>query len=41
MFNVEMETFDRVIKVEASGVTVANIAPATSVLAQGTSTVVP
>ncbi len=41
VFKVEMETFDRVIKVEASGVTVANIAPATSVLAQGTPTIVP
>ena len=41
IFKVELETFDRVIQVEASGVTVANIAPATSVLAQGTPTVVP
>ena len=41
VFTVELETDDRIITVEASGVTVANIAPATSVLAQGSSGVVP
>lgn len=41
VFKVEMETDDRIITVEASGVTVANIAPATSVLAQGSAGVVP
>ena len=40
-FQVEMETPDRIIRVEAAGVTVANVAPATSVLAQGASDVVP
>lgn len=41
IFKVEMETPDKTITVEASGVTVANAAPATSVLAQGPSNVVP
>ncbi len=41
IFHVELETPDRVIHVSASGVTVANIAPATSVLAQGPSGIVP
>lgn len=41
IFKVEMETPDRIITVEASGVTVANAAPATSVLAQGPSNIVP
>lgn len=41
VFTVELETDDRIISVEASGVTVANIAPATSVLAQGSAGVVP
>jgi YegS/Rv2252/BmrU family lipid kinase len=41
IFEVELETPDRIIKVTASGVTVANIAPATSVLAQGSSGTVP
>ncbi len=41
IFRVEMETPDRVISVSASGITVANIAPATSVLAQGPSGIVP
>jgi len=40
-FKVVMETADRIITVEASGITVANVAPATSVLAQGASDVVP
>ncbi|MEO0769265.1 MAG: diacylglycerol kinase family protein, partial [Cyanobacteria bacterium J06649_4] len=40
-FHVELETPDRIITVEASGITVANVAPATSVLAQGNSDVVP
>ncbi len=40
-FEVVLETPDRIITVEASGVTVANTAPATSVLAQGPSDVVP
>ncbi len=41
VFNVELETPDKIIKVEASGITVANVAPATSVLAQGPSDVLP
>ena len=41
VFEVVMETPDRIITVEASGITVANVAPATSVLAQGASGVVP
>ncbi len=40
-FKVTMETPNRIISVRASGVTVANVAPATSVLAQGPSGVVP
>ncbi len=40
-FKVTMETSDRIISVLASGVTVANVAPATSVLAQGSASVVP
>lgn len=40
-FKVVMETPDRIITVRASGITVANVAPATSVLAQGSSGVVP
>lgn len=40
-FKVFMETPNRTISVRASGVTVANVAPATSVLAQGPSGVVP
>lgn len=40
-FEVELETPDRIITVEAAGVTVANAAPATSVLAQGPSNVLP
>ncbi len=40
-FQVELETPDKIITVEASGVTVANVAPATSVLAQGPSDVLP
>lgn len=40
-FTARLETFDRIITVEASGVTVANTAPATSVLAQGPSDVLP
>ncbi|MEL6816912.1 MAG: YegS/Rv2252/BmrU family lipid kinase, partial [Cyanobacteria bacterium J06598_3] len=40
-FNVELETPDRIITVEASGITIANTAPATSVLAHGPSDVVP
>jgi YegS/Rv2252/BmrU family lipid kinase len=41
IFQVKLETPDRIITVSASGVTVANIAPATSVLAQGPSGIVP
>ncbi|MGC1309218.1 MAG: YegS/Rv2252/BmrU family lipid kinase [Phormidesmis sp.] len=41
VFEVEMETPERIITVEASGITVANAAPATSVLAHGPSTVLP
>ncbi|MGD1856822.1 MAG: YegS/Rv2252/BmrU family lipid kinase [Leptolyngbyaceae cyanobacterium] len=40
-FQVEMEMPDRVITVKASGITVANVAPATSVLAQGPADVLP
>lgn len=40
-FEVKLETSDRIITVEASGITVANTAPATSVLAHGPSDVVP
>lgn len=40
-FTAVMDTPDRIITVEASGVTVANVAPATSVLAQGASEVLP
>ncbi|MEL7224803.1 MAG: YegS/Rv2252/BmrU family lipid kinase [Cyanobacteria bacterium P01_D01_bin.36] len=40
-FRVELETPDRIIAVDASGITVANVAPATSVLAQGPSDVLP
>lgn len=40
-FKVTMETPRRIISARASGVTVANVAPATSVLAQGPSGVVP
>ncbi|MGB3788113.1 MAG: YegS/Rv2252/BmrU family lipid kinase [Phormidesmis sp.] len=40
-FKVTMETPDRIISVKASGITVANVAPATSVLAQGSASVVP
>ena len=40
-FEVELETPDRIITVEAAGITVANAAPATSVLAQGPSEVLP
>lgn len=40
-FKAELETPDRIITVEASGITIANTAPATSVLAHGPSTVVP
>lgn len=40
-FEVEMEMPDRIITVKASGITVANVAPATSVLAQGPSDVLP
>ncbi len=40
-FQATLETSDRIITVEASGITVANAAPATSVLAQGPSDVVP
>lgn len=40
-FQAELETQDRIITVDASGITVANVAPATSVLAQGPSGVVP
>lgn len=41
IFEVELETPDRIITVEAAGITVANAAPATSVLAQGPSNVLP
>jgi YegS/Rv2252/BmrU family lipid kinase len=41
IFDVTLETPERIIKVTASGITVANIAPATSVLAQGPSGIVP
>lgn len=40
-FHAELETIDRTISFDASGITVANAAPATSVLAQGPSDVVP
>ncbi len=40
-FNAVIETSDRIISFDASGITVANAAPATSVLAQGPSDVVP
>lgn len=40
-FQAELETPDKIITVEASGITVANAAPATSVLAQGPSDVIP
>ena len=40
-FNAVIETPDRIISVDASGITVANAAPATSVLAQGPSDIVP
>ncbi|MGB3294198.1 MAG: YegS/Rv2252/BmrU family lipid kinase [Phormidesmis sp.] len=40
-FEVELETPDRIITVDAAGITVANAAPATSVLAQGPSAVLP
>ncbi|EDX86759.1 conserved hypothetical protein TIGR00147 [Synechococcus sp. PCC 7335] len=40
-FKAVMETPNRIITVRASGITVANVAPATSVLAQGSSSVVP
>ncbi|MEL6354837.1 MAG: YegS/Rv2252/BmrU family lipid kinase [Cyanobacteria bacterium J06627_28] len=40
-FKAELETPRRIITVEASGLTVANTAPATSVLAHGPSDVVP
>lgn len=40
-FEAQLETDNRIIKVEASGITVANTAPATSVLAHGPSRVVP
>ncbi|MEL6551832.1 MAG: YegS/Rv2252/BmrU family lipid kinase [Cyanobacteria bacterium J06621_11] len=41
VFKVQLETPSRIISVEASGVTVANVAPPTSVLAQGPSDVLP
>ena len=41
VFGVELETSDRIITVEAAGITVANAAPATSVLAQGPANVLP
>ena len=41
IFEAVMETPDRIITVQASGITVANVAPATSVLAQGAADVVP
>ena len=40
-FTAELEMPDRIISFDASGITVANAAPATSVLAQGPSDVVP
>ena len=40
-FTAQLETKDKIITVEASGITVANVAPATSVLAQGPSNVLP
>ncbi|MGB3767319.1 MAG: YegS/Rv2252/BmrU family lipid kinase [Phormidesmis sp.] len=40
-FNAVIETADRTISFDASGITIANAAPATSVLAQGPSDVVP
>lgn len=40
-FNAVIETPDRIISFDASGITVANAAPPTSVLAQGPSDVVP
>lgn len=40
-FSATLETQDRIISFDASGITVANAAPATSVLAQGPSDVVP
>ena len=40
-FHAVIETSDRIISFDASGITVANAAPATSVLAQGPSDVVP
>ena len=40
-FHAELETVDRIISFSASGITIANAAPATSVLAQGPSDVVP
>ncbi|MEL6778486.1 MAG: YegS/Rv2252/BmrU family lipid kinase [Cyanobacteria bacterium J06597_16] len=40
-FEATLEMPDKIITVEASGITIANTAPATSVLAQGTSEVVP
>jgi YegS/Rv2252/BmrU family lipid kinase len=40
-FDVELETEDRVIQVSAAAVTVANAAPATSVLAQGPAGIIP
>ncbi len=40
-FTAKLETPDRIITVEASGITVANTAPATSVLAQGPSDILP
>jgi YegS/Rv2252/BmrU family lipid kinase len=39
-FDVEIETEDKIIKTSASAVTVANAAPATSVLAQGPSGII-
>lgn len=39
-FEVTLETHDRVISVEASAITVANVAPAMSVLAQGPAEVI-
>lgn len=40
-FHAELEMADRIISFDASGITIANAAPATSVLAQGPSDVVP
>ena len=40
-FRATLETHDRIISFDAAGITVANAAPATSVLAQGPSDVVP